>query len=248
MASFFHHFIYLPIYNLLVFLVDIIPGGDLGIAVIAATVVVKLVLLPLSLSAVKTQRAMKVLEPELKALKERYKDDKEKQAREMLALYKAHGVKPFASILMLFIQIPILFGLYYVALHATALASADPSLLYPFVQAPAVLSPLFLGIFSLAAPSIILALVAALAQLWQSWYVIPVPPKSTEATPSMQDEFARMIALQARYIFPLLVGAIAYTSAVLALYFIASSVFMVVQEFVVRKVYPVVSGTPAPQT
>lgn len=237
MASLFHNFIYLPIYNLVVFLVDVLPGGDLGLAVIGATIAVKLILLPLSLSAVKTQKAMKVLEPDLKALKEKYKDDRETQAREMLALYKKHGVKPFASILMLFIQIPILFGLYYVALHATALASADPALLYPFVSVPDVFSPLFLGVFPLAGASIVLAAAAAAAQLAQSWYTIPVPEKSANPTPSMQEEFGRMIALQARYIFPLIVAVIAYTSGVLALYFVASSLFMVAQEFVVRKLH-----------
>lgn len=233
----FHTIVYVPIYNLLIFLVDIIPGGDVGLAVIAATLAVKLVLLPLSLSAVRTQRSMKVLEPELNALKEKYKDDKETQAKEMFALYKKHNVKPFASILMLFIQLPILFGLYYVSQHA-ALATADVSLLYPFVSAPAIISPLFLGMLALTGPNLILALLAAATQAFQAWYAIPVPPKSTSKTPSMQEEFGRAVSLQARFIFPLLIGVIAYSSGVLALYFFASNVFMVAQEFVVRKLHP----------
>ncbi len=236
MESFFHHFVYLPIYNLLVFLLDVIPGGDLGLAVIGATIVVKIVLLPLSLAAVRTQRAMKLLEPELKELREKYKDDKETQAKEMFALYKKHNVKPFASILMLFIQLPILFGLYYVSQHATA--QIDPNLLYSFVSAPETFSPLFLGIFALTSSSIVLALVAAASQLLQAWYMIPIPPKSTEAIPSMQEEFGRAISLQARFVFPILIGFIAATSGVLALYFIASNLFMVAQEFVVRKMHP----------
>ena len=237
MASLFHNIVYLPIYNLLVFLVDVIPGGDLGLAVIGATIVVKLVLLPLSLAAVRTQRAMKLLEPELKELREKYKDDKETQAREMFALYKKHNVKPFASILMLFIQLPILFGLYYVSQHA-ALSQVDPALLYSFVQVPETLSPLFLGVFALTGTSLILALVAAATQLLQAWYMIPVPPKSDSKTPSMQEEFGRAVSLQARFVFPLIIGFISYSSGVLALYFIASNLFMVAQEFVVRKMHP----------
>lgn len=237
MASLFHNLVYLPIYNLLVFLVDVVPGGDLGLAVIGATIVVKLVLLPLSLAAVRTQRAMKLLEPELKELREKYKDDKETQAKEMFALYKKHNVKPFASILMLFIQLPILFGLYYVSQHA-ALSQVDPSLLYSFVQVPEALSPLFLGTFALTGTSLILALLAAAAQLLQAWYMIPVPPKSESKTPSMQEEFGRAVSLQARFVFPLIIGFIAYSSGVLALYFIASNLFMVAQEFVVRKMHP----------
>ncbi len=241
MSSLFHDFIYLPIYNLLIFLVDAIPGGDVGLAVIGVTVLVKLVLLPLSLSAVRTQRAMKVLEPELKELKERYKDDKETQAREMFALYKKHNVKPFASILMLFIQLPILFGLYFVAQHAV-LSPVDPTFLYSFISVPETVSPLFLGVIALTGSSLILALAAAATQALQAWYTIPVPPKSESKTPSMQEDFGRAIALQARYIFPLLIGVFAYTSAVLGLYFTASSLFMVAQEFVVRKIHPLPSS------
>jgi YidC/Oxa1 family membrane protein insertase len=231
MSELFHTVVYLPIYNLLVFLLDIVPGGDLGLAVIGATIVVKIVLLPLSLSAVRTQRAMKLLEPELKELKEKYKDDKEAHARETFALYKKNDVKPFASILMLFVQLPILFGLYFVTQHA---AQVDPALLYPFVHMPAVVSPLFLGIFALTGTGLVLALAAAATQLLQAWYMIPVPPKSTSATPSMQEEFGRAVSLQARFVFPLLIGFIAFSSGVLALYFIASNLFMVVQELVVR--------------
>lgn len=237
MASLFHTFVYLPIYNLLVFLVDVVPGGDLGLAVILATIAVKLILLPLSLSAVRTQRAMKLLEPELKELREKYKDDKETQAKEMFALYKKYNVKPFASILMLFIQLPILFGLYYVSQHA-ATTAIDPTLLYPFITAPTTLSPLFLGIFSLTGTGIVLALLAGGSQLLQAWYMIPIPPKTSAEMPTMQEEFGRAVSLQARFVFPLLIGFISFSSGMLALYFITSNLFMVVQEFVVRKLDP----------
>ncbi len=236
MTGLFHTIIYLPLYNLLVFLVDVVPGADVGLAVIGATLLVKLVLLPLSLSAVRTQRVMKFLEPELKELKERYKDDKEAQAKEMFALYKRNNVKPFASILLLFIQLPILFGLYYVS--RTSLAQPDPALLYSFVHAPAALSTMFLGIFPLIGSNLWLAIIAAATQALQAWYAIPVPAKSTNPSPSMQEDFGRAVALQARFVFPLLIGAIAYSSGVLALYFFASNLFMIGQEFIVRKLHP----------
>lgn len=242
MADLFHTIVYLPIYNLLIFLEGIIPGGDLGLAVIAATLVVKLLMTPLSLAAAKTQKAMRTLEPELKTLKEKFKDDKEKQAREMFALYKKHGVKPFASILMLFIQIPIVLGLYFVC-QGVALSTVDPSLLYHFIPAPNAISPLFLGLFSVTSMSITLAIFAGATQLIQAWYVIPVPPKSTSATPTMQEEFGRAIALQARFMLPVLIGLFALTSGAIALYFAASNLFMVAQEFVVRKMHKTPSST-----
>lgn len=245
MASFFHTVVYVPIYNLLVFLVDILPGGDLGLAIIIATLAVKLILMPLSLAAARTQKVMRTLEPELKALREQYKDDKEKQAREMFALYKKYNVKPFASILMLFIQIPIVLGLYFVCMSA-ATNAVDPALLYAFVPTPESISPLFLGIFSVTSMSITLAVLAGVTQLIQAWYVIPVPPKSTSASPTMQEEFGRALALQARFMLPILIGLFALTSGVIALYFTASNLFMVLQEFVVRQTHK--DSTPTPAT
>jgi YidC/Oxa1 family membrane protein insertase len=236
MMSFFENVVYIPIYNLVVFLVDTVPGGDLGLAIVLATLLVKFILMPLSLAAARTQKAMRVLEPELKALREKYKDDKEKQAREMFALYKKYKVKPFASIFMLFIQIPIVLGLYFVCMDAAS-SVVDASLLYSFVPNPVVLSPLFLGIFSVTSMSIPLAIVAGVTQLAQAWYVIPVPPKSTAATPSMQEEFGRALALQARFMLPIVIGLFALTSGVIALYFSASNIFMILQEFIVRQTH-----------
>lgn len=233
MGNLFHTFIYLPIHNLLVFLVDIVPGGDLGVAVILVTLAIKFVLMPLSLSAVKTQRMMRVIDPEMKELREKYKDDRETQAREMLALYKKYGVKPFSSILLLIIQIPIVLGLYFVAQGAT-LTALDPSLLYSFVAVPTVFSTNFLGVFSVTTSSIALAVIAGITQFLYATYAIPVPPKSEKKNPSMQDEFARAMAMQARFMFPLLIALFSYTSGALALYFAASNLFMVAQEFIAR--------------
>ena len=111
-STFFHAVFYNPIYNALVALVALIPGSDVGIAVILVTIVIGLILLPFSLSAARTQRAMKVLEPKIKELKERHKSSKEKEALETLALYREAKVNPFASILTVFIQIPVLLALY----------------------------------------------------------------------------------------------------------------------------------------
>jgi YidC/Oxa1 family membrane protein insertase len=232
----FHTLIYLPLHNLLVFFVDVMPGADLGLAVIAVTLTAKFVLLPLSLEAAKTQKAMKALEPELKELKERYKDDKEAQARELLALYKAKDVKPFASILMLFVQIPIVFGLYFVCKDAITTV-LDPSLLYSFLTVPGNLSPEFLGLFSVASTSYVLAVLAGATQFVQAWYVIPVPEKAGTEPGTMQEEFMRAMALQARFMLPVVIGLFALTSGAIALYFSASNLFMLGQEFLVRKLH-----------
>jgi YidC/Oxa1 family membrane protein insertase len=72
---------------------------------------------------------MKKVEPHLKRIKEEHKDDKEKQAREMMALYKEHNIKPFASFILVFIQLPVILALYWVFKNQS-LPNIDP----PFIR------------------------------------------------------------------------------------------------------------------
>lgn len=234
MVSFFHTILYTPIYNLLMFFTDILPGQDIGLAVIAATLVVKIIIMPLSFAALRTQRAIKAIEPEMKSLREKYKDDKETQAKEMFALYKKYGVNPFAGILTLLIQFPIVICLYWV-FKSKDLLVVDTSLLYSFVPAPLAISPLFLGMFAITGASIILALLAGLTQFFYGLYAIPVPESSKDKT-SMQADFGRSLALQMRFMLPVFIAIAAYyTSVAIALYFITSNLVGVLQEFIVRR-------------
>ncbi len=234
MLNFLHTILYVPIYNFLIFLVGIVPHGDFGLALIGVVLVVRIIILPLSLSTVHTQKAMQILNPEIKAIQEKYKNDKEKLAKETFALYKKYNLHPFASILTLFIQLPILFTLYFIVRNKT-LYTVDTSLLYPFIHAPAMLSPHFLGIFLISSPSIILAVLAALSQFLYAYFGIPVPPKAEkvagkETTPAtMQEEFGRTMVMQMRYILPLVIGFVSYTSGAIALYFITSNIVMLLQ-------------------
>ena len=232
MMSLFHTFLYTPIYNLLMFFTDILPGQDIGLAVIAATLVIKVILMPLSFAALRTQRAIKALEPEMKRVREELKDDKEAQAKEMFALYKKYGVNPFAGILTLLIQLPIVLSLYWVFNNKTLL-TVDPTLLYSFVPAPLAISPTFLGIFAIMGASITLAGLAALSQFAYGFYAIPVPEKSTKpAGTDMQADFGRALAMQMRFILPVFIGIAAYyTSVAIALYFITSNLVGILQEF-----------------
>lgn len=236
-SSLFHTFLYTPIYNLLIAFADIVPNGDIGIAVILVTVVVKLLTAPLSLSAAKTQRRMRRIEPELKALREKYKNDRETQAKEMMALYKNNGIKPFSSFFGILIQIPVLLALYLVFAREELL-SVNLDLVYSFIALPTYLSPLFLGFFETTGHSLPLALLAAAFQYLQGLYTIPVPAKPENPTGMSSEEFARAIALQSRYVLPLIVGAIGFTSGAIAIYFITASVFGILQELYVRKRYP----------
>lgn len=237
MISFFHEYLYIPIYNLLIYLVGILPGADIGLAVVMVTLIVKAITLPLSISALKTQQAMRRIEPQLKELKETHKDDKQKQAEAMFALYKEEGVKPFSSMFGMFIQIPVLITLFLV-FQRESMDHVNPEILYSFVTDPGTFSALFLGFFVIAGHNIILAVIAALTQFVQAYFAIPIPKRDANALQNkqgMQAELGRAMAVQARYVLPIVIGVVAYSSGAIALYFITSNIVGVLQEFFVKR-------------
>ncbi|MEK7101677.1 MAG: YidC/Oxa1 family membrane protein insertase [Patescibacteria group bacterium] len=233
-SSFFNATFYNPIYNALVALVALIPGSDVGIAVVLVTIVIRLILLPFSLSAARTQRAMKTLEPKIKDLKEKHKGDKEKEALETLALYREAKVNPFASILTVFIQIPVLLALYFV-FYYEPFPAINAARLYAFTPIPDIASLEFLGIISVAGKSIVLAFLAGITQFYQAHLALSGTMKPSD-TKSMQNDFQRIMGLQLKYVFPFLIGVISYTtSGAIALYFITTNLAGSLQEIYVRR-------------
>src|SRR4051794_33608239 len=87
-------------------------GLSWGLAIVALTFTVRLLVLPLSIRGIKSMRHMQLVAPELKEVQAKYKDDKERQQREMLALYKKHGVNPLASCFPFLLQIPFFIAVY----------------------------------------------------------------------------------------------------------------------------------------
>jgi YidC/Oxa1 family membrane protein insertase len=87
-------------------------GLSWGLAIIALTFTVRLLVLPLSIRGIKSMRHMQLVAPELKEVQEKYKDDRERQQREMMALYKKHGVNPLASCFPFLLQIPFFIAVY----------------------------------------------------------------------------------------------------------------------------------------
>lgn len=87
---------------------------NFGLAIVLLTILVRLILLPLSIKQTKSQREMARIQPEVKKLQQKYKGDRQKMNEAMMALYKEHGVNPFGGCLPLLLQFPVLIGLYYV--------------------------------------------------------------------------------------------------------------------------------------
>lgn len=229
MRTLFSNFIYEPLYNALVFLIDIVPGHSAGLAVILLTLIIRFILFPLSQKAIRTQIAMRKIEPEVKKLRETVKDRTE-QSRQLMQLYKDKGVNPFAGIGLILIQLPILIGLYLVFHSGLPTIAVDR--LYSFISAPETVLMSFLGI-DLAAKSFWLALAAVITQYIQINTALPKSVKKENS--SFQEDLAHNLNVQMRYISPLIIFPIAYISAVLALYFTTSNILMTLQEIVVKK-------------
>lgn len=241
--GFFITILYQPIYNGLVFLIDIVPGGEVGIAVIVLTLLVKLALLPLSLKSVRTQQTMKEVKPKIDEIKEKHSDDKEKQAKKMMEAYDEYDVNPFSGLFLVLVQFPIIIALYYVFLRG-GLPQIDTNLVYSFIRVPneALIDMQFLGT-SLSENSLILALIAAASQFVQSWMSDlggsdDEEDSSADDGPpeSLVEEFKSNIGGQLQYIFPGIVFAISWSlPAVVALYWATSNSFHVFQEVYVKQ-------------
>ncbi len=223
---------YNPLYNLLMFFVSIAPGHDLGVAVILLTILVKIVLFPLSKKAIVSQFKLKLIQPQIDAIKATV-TDKQEQAKQTFALYKKEGVNPFSSCVVLLIQLPILFALYYVFL--SGLQVTNTSILYSFVHAPEQINNLFLGLVDMTKPNIIFGILAGITQFIQLRYQ-PIAQDKPANENDMQAMMAYNMTKQMKYVLPvvIIVVSIKLPSA-LALYWVVSNVITLIQEQMIKR-------------
>ncbi|MEX0919417.1 MAG: YidC/Oxa1 family membrane protein insertase [Parcubacteria group bacterium] len=231
MSFIYHTLFFDPLYNILIVLFNIIPLLDAGFAVVVLTIIVRLIIFPLSKKAIYTQVKMAEIGPEINEIKEKYKNNAEEQARKTLALYKEKGVNPFSGIFVIIIQLPIIFALYQIFLH---FPEVNTAVLYSFISAPEYISPTFLGVIDITAKSVVLALLAAFTTFLQ--IRISMKGQSKPTGTSFGDNLTRSMQTQMKYVFPVIVFFIAYSiSGVIALYFLTTNIFSVTQEYFIRK-------------
>ncbi|MCD6528052.1 membrane protein insertase YidC [bacterium] len=219
----FNEILYRPLFNILVLLYNIIPGNDLGIAIIILTIGIKLVLYPLNQKAIKSQKALQELQPKIKEIQKKYKD-KTQQAEELLKLYKKAKINPFSGFLPLLIQIPILIALYKVFLGINDNALNN---LYSFISKPENLNPMFLGIINLSEKNWILAGLAGVFQFIQSKMNEPKSGLTDKKT-----DFSYLLGKQMVYLMPVITVLIAGSlPSALALYWIVITLFGIFQQW-----------------
>ncbi|MFA5751325.1 MAG: YidC/Oxa1 family membrane protein insertase [Candidatus Paceibacterota bacterium] len=228
--------LYKPLLNALAFLVSVIPGGDIGIAIVILTILVKTILFPFSQKTLESQAKIKKIEPELKKIKESGKS-KEEQARLTMELYKEKKVNPFSGCFLTLIQLPIIFALYFVFYKGIDFSQAS---LYSFIAIPEFINTEFLGLLDVAGKNIILAILAGISQFLQAQFM-PKPAVSDSSSspdkkPSFQESLTKSMSTQMKYVFPLIVVFIAYRiSGAVALYWITSNIFTIGQQIYARR-------------
>ncbi len=230
-----------PIFNALMVLYRLI--GDFGLSIIVLTLIVKLLLFPLTLQQLKSMKATQALQPQMQEIRKKYAKDQRAQAAAMQDLYKEYGMNPLAgNCLPLLIQMPVLFGLFYAlsAVLRTAKSVTDiNNLLYPFIPKfthfPNIdlnwftfMNPVWH--FSLGAPdpTHILPILAALATFLQ----LRMSQQRTGA-PAASDAMAQQMKLM-QLISPAMVLFFGWNYAAgLALYWTVSSIFAMFQQYFV---------------
>lgn len=231
--AFFITLFFQPLYNILVFLTVVLPGHDVGLAIVLLTIIVRLALFPLYHKSTKTQAKLKEIEPALKSLKEKHGDDREAQAKATMELYKEHGINPFSGFLLLLIQLPIIISLYQVFKGSLSLHS---DLVYSFITLPQTTGHLFLGLIDITSKSLLIAIIVGLTQFIQMQLALPPLPKKTGEKQSFSDEMSRNMQLQMKYFLPVMIIFIARSLPIaISLYWITSNLFSIGHELIVKK-------------
>lgn len=233
MGNLFHVIFYEPLYNLLVFIYGVMPIKDFGLAVIIITIIVKLILYPFSQQSIKAQRSMMEIQPKLEEIKEKHKEDKQAQAQATIKLYQENKVNPFSSCLPMLVQLPFLFALYRVFIDG--LNNNGVTNLYPFIKNPGTINSVSFGFLDLAIPSLILAILAGLAQFFQT-KLLQVKKPETKNQGAADESIMSTVNKQMLFMMPIitvLVGS--QLPGGLVLYWLITTLLTILQQKITLK-------------
>lgn len=238
----FHTIFYEPMYNALVFILSIIPTHDVATAVVVLTILVKLILLPLSKKMFLSQIAQRKIQPIISKLQEEYKDNRQMLGLKMMEVYKEHKLNPFSSILLMLIQIPIVFALYFVFANG-GLPGLKLEDLYGFTPVVENIQHVLFGV-DFTQASVYIGILAAVFQFFQirlslnSMNASVETNKKSLAELKPEEMIQRQMSFMMKYFIPFIILlASLKVSAAVALYWIVSSIFMIVQELYFRRKY-----------
>lgn len=218
----FNTILYQPLLKVLLFLANSLPNRDIGIAIIVLTVIIKLILFPFSLKAIKAQIVVQKLQPRIKEIQQKYKEDRLKQSEALLELYRKEKLNPFAFFFPLLLQLPILIALYLVFLKGL---KDYPNLL-------------FLGYIDLSQSNLIIALLAGISQFFYSKISFSSRSGSRKERKTQEKikDLSYMIQTQMIYFFPFLTIIIVWQlGAAIGLYWTTSNFFSFIEHWLIMK-------------
>jgi YidC/Oxa1 family membrane protein insertase len=207
--------------------------GNYGVAIIMLTLIVRMAMFPLGRKQALAAKKMQDLQPHLKELQEKFKDDKEKQTKETWALYKRHGVNPVGGCLPALIQLPIFVGLWQALNNSVYLRHANflwidnlaaPDMLFRF---PSTIP--FLGDYFNLLPFLVVGLMLVQTQLFS-------PPATTPEAESQQKMMKYMMIFMGFMFYKVASG--------LGLYFITSSLWQIGERLLLPKITHTSAPTP----
>jgi YidC/Oxa1 family membrane protein insertase len=226
MGEIFNTILVHPLLNLLVFMYQYIP--DIGVVIIILTVIIRLILLPSFHKSLKHQRALQQLQPKMQEIKEKHKDDQEKQAAAMMELYRVHKVNPLSSCLPILIQLPLLLALYQVFMQS--LNGQELRGLYEFITHTEHIDPMFLNLIDLSKKgNYYMAGLAAILQYLQTRM-----SQSKNNLPT--DQTTRMLTTYMLYLLPAMTFFFGVQfPAGLALYWVTTTLFGIGQQYYILR-------------
>ena len=225
MGNLFTIIIYQPILNLTVFLYTTVGFGDLGIAIIAMTILVRAVLFPLSIKTARSQKAMAQLAPHIEKVKAEHKGNTTAQSEAVMKLYKEKGVSPLAGCLPLLLQLPILIGVYQVFLKIFKPETLN--LLYAFIPHPGAINHIMLGVLDISKSNPALAILAGVTQFFQARAAMANQPTTPQT---------KALNQQMTYLLPVMIIVISWNlPAGLALYWIATSLWSIGEQLYLKR-------------
>ena len=232
MTELFNSLLTQPLFNLLVFLYDIIPGENLALAIITLTLMIKLVLYPLASQSIKSQKALQELQPKLNDLKKQYKNNREGLAKATMELYKTERVNPLSSCLPLLIQLPFLIAVFHVFSYGLGHESLNQ--LYYFVPNPGELKTMSFGI-DLSQPNIMLALLTGIAQYFQTKML--THSRQPKVSGAKDEDMMAQMNKQMLYFMPVITVFIGATlPSGLIVYWLTMTLLTILQQQLVFKV------------
>lgn len=245
-----HTFLYQPLVNALVGFYHLF--GSLGWAIIALTVAIRLLLLPLVLPSLKAAQKMKELAPELEKLKAKFKDDKQKLAQAQMDLYRQAGINPLAGLLPNILQIVVLIAMYQAfnrvlggngsveklneVLYQPLRFASDFKLNLNFLYLN-LAKPDLLKVAGKSVPGIFL-IFSAVFQFLSAKIMMPIAKKQekiADKTPEKKDDFASAMQTQSLYLFPAMTLLIGFSfPSGLVLYWLTFSVVNLIQQVIIN--------------